>query len=379
MVPLMWWTNINMKAILVSLILVSVLATVDIPLKPIHETADEQFAYFHFVKLRRLLRGNSVPLTNYVDAQYYGPISIGTPPQSFQVVFDSGSSNLWVPSVKCTSIACKIHNTYNSAASSTYVKNGTAISIQYGKGAVSGFISQDTVTWGGYQVKNVLFGEMTSLPGTTWISSKSDGILGMAWVGISEDSTPPVFTLLYGQGLVSSNSFAFYLTKTAGQTGSTLTLGGFNANLSKGDWNYVPLYQQLWWLINMDGINVAGTAITGTNMRAIVDTGTTLIVGDSKLVNQIIAKIPTVAEDCSNLSKLPIVNFILGGVTYALPPTAYVWQVPNGSANECLLGFEAADLGEELKNTIILGDLFISTYYTLFDMGNKRVGFSTAV
>ena len=370
-----------MKALVSIMLLSLALATVDIGLKPIHETEEERYAFFKTLQLRSRLRAASinVPINNYEDAQYYGPVSIGTPLQNFEVIFDTGSSNLWVPSKSCSSIACLTHNTYNSAKSSTYVKNGQSFVIEYGSGGVKGFLSQDTVTWGGVAVTKQVFAEVTSEQGTSFAVAKFDGILGMAWQTISVNNVVPVFQNLFSQGSVSQNSFAFYLTRTVGQAGSTLTLGGYNAALSKNDWAYVPLLAEDYWRISIDGIKVGNTAIAITGIRGIVDSGTSLLVGDTKLVAEINKLIGSVSQTCANINSLPTVTVTLNGKAYALTPADYVLEISSGGQNECINGFQGDAFPAQLANTLILGDLFIRKFYTLFDFGNKQVGFATAL
>ena len=52
--------------------------------------------------------------------RYVGTVGIGNPPQSINVIFDTGSANLWVTSSKCDSYICHTHKSYDASKSSTY-------------------------------------------------------------------------------------------------------------------------------------------------------------------------------------------------------------------------------------------------------------------
>merc|ERR1711970_1304693 len=105
-----------------------------------------------------------ITIQDFQNAQYYGSVEIGTPPQTFNVVFDTGSANLWVPNSKVGLVGLLKHK-YDSSKSSTYVQNGTEFKIEYGSGPVSGEYSKETVSIGGIDVTDYTFAEVDNVKG----------------------------------------------------------------------------------------------------------------------------------------------------------------------------------------------------------------------
>jgi len=335
-------------------------------------------------RLESYASGGVVPITDFSDAQYYGEVEIGTPAQTFKVVLDTGSSNLWVPSKSCgfLNVACKLHTKYDSSKSSTYKKNGTAFSIKYGSGAMTGFMSEDKVALGGITVPDQAFAEAVKEPGMAFIVAKFDGILGMGFPSIAVDGAAPVFTNMINEKLVANPVFSFFLSKTAGDHKSELLLGGTDSKYYTGDFTYVPLVSETYWQFQMDSVNV-GSSSTGctTGCKAIADTGTSLLAGPTAEVEKIqkaIGATPLAhgeyTVDCSKKSSMPNVDFKINGKTFTLTPDQYVLSV----SGQCLSGFMGINLPAHLDGMWILGDVFLSSYYTVFDYGQKRLGFATA-
>ncbi|KAK7259043.1 hypothetical protein RIF29_24637 [Crotalaria pallida] len=232
-----------------------------------------------------------IPLTNYLDAQYFGEIGIGTPPQKFTVIFDTGSSNLWVPSSKCYfSIACYTHNWYKSKKSRTYTRNGTSCKITYGSGSISGFFSQDNVKVGNVIVENQDFIEATREGSVSFLAGKFDGILGLGFQEISVEDAVPVWYKLFEQHLVSEKVFSFWLNSDPNaKKGGELVFGGVDPKHFKGEHTYVPVTRKGYWQIEIGDFLIDGlsTGVCEGGCAAIVDSGTSLLAGPTPVVAQI--------------------------------------------------------------------------------------------
>lgn len=331
---------------------------------------------------------NGEPLHNYMDAQYYGEITLGSPPQHFQVVFDTGSSNLWVPSAKCplTDIACLLHNKYHSEKSTAYQANGTKFAIRYGSGSCSGFFSSDMLNVSGVAVRQT-FAEVTHEPGIAFLAAKFDGILGMGYSTISIGGVDTPFNNMIKQKVVEAPVFAFWLNRDpTAQDGGELTLGGVNKAHYEGDFTYAPITEKGYWQFQMDSITVGNASLFCANgCHAIADTGTSLLAGPSEEVTALNYKLggtPIVGGeftiDCADIPKLPDVVFRISGKEFVLTGKDYVLEVSQMGQSQCILGFLGLDVPPPRGPLWILGDIFLGPYYTVFDAGQDRLGFARA-
>lgn len=325
--------------------------------------------------------GHGVPLSNFMNAQYFTEISIGTPAQTFKVILDTGSSNLWVPSVQCTSIACFLHTKYDSGQSSSYKANGTAFSIQYGTGSMEGFVSRDTLQIGDLVIPNQDFAEATKEPGLTFAFGKFDGILGLGYDTISVNHVVPPFYNMINNGLIDSKVFSFRIGSSE-EDGGEAIFGGIDEKAYTGKLFYAPVRRKAYWEVELESVSLGGDVLELENTGAAIDTGTSLIALPTDVAEMINTQIGATKSwngqytvDCAKVPSLPDLTFTFSGQPFPIKGTDYVLEVQG----TCISAFTGMDINLPGGSLWIIGDVFLRRYYTVYDLERNAVGFAPAV
>jgi len=322
----------------------------------------------------------TVPMWNVGDEVWVANITIGTPPQGpFRVVMDTGSSNLWIPSVQCINgSGCDGKVKYDHSQSTSYDPDSCEILfIPYGTGFVFGFLSNDTVQVGGIAVKQQEFGEAIYMA-EFFEDVPIDGILGLAYPDIASDGVTPVFDNMMKEKLLAEDIFSVYLSNDEGDMSSVIIFGATDSQYYTGSITYVDVVIPSYWLVAMDAVLVNGVTVHQCTLDlcpTVIDTGTSIIVGPPYDMEVLFETIGNVSLDCSNLDQMQPITFQLGGQMFEIPPEIYVIKVQTSDGVQCVLGIESS---WEVAPMWILGDPFLRAYYSVFDRTNNRVGFAQA-
>ncbi len=114
---------------------------------------------------------------------------------------------------------------------------------------------------------------------------------------------------------------------------------------------------------------------------AIIDTGTSLIIGPYSVVNAINQKLGArkaswgeYVVDCERVNRLPQITVMFGGQPFPLSPQEYILKQADsdGAGELCITAFmQSPHLGQW-----VIGDIFLKHFYVEYDLENHRVGFA---
>ncbi|KAF8317955.1 putative aspartic protease [Clavulina sp. PMI_390] len=314
------------------------------------------------------------------DVSYIAVVNICT--QSFKLIVDTGSSNLWAGAGSTKPSTCGV------AAGGTF-------SVRYGSGSVSGTERTGPVSYAGLTVAKQSFGSASSASGFRGV----DGIIGFGPVGLTQGtvsglSTVPTFmNNLKSAGIIAAEVLGVYFAPEIGSdtddANGELTLGGVDTRKYTGTLTYFPKSTtypySFYWGITTAGLTYGSTLLQGS-ANAIVDTGTTLLYIPTSAYSTFLRVAGGVTDSYSGFARFstkPTGNFIMkiGLVNYPLTPAQYLVPL----AQYAHFGLSSSYYYSWINNggtnaanvNFIIGQKFLENYYSVYDTTNSRIGFAT--
>ncbi|CCW66041.1 unnamed protein product [Phytomonas sp. Hart1] len=317
-------------------------------------------------------------MDNYLGIQFYGTIYVGTPAKEFKVVFDTGSSEMWLPTEKTN--MCGSKQCYSSQKSTSSTPDGREFSAKYLSGSVAGVFVKDTVRLGSFSTEQI-FAEVDDVSGLgkMYVFLGWDGIMGMALPSLSKYNIRPTIFSLFDDNTNLAKQFAFYLPKDPDMEGE-LVLGGYDPDHFYDDLISVKLTSDTHWTFDITSVKFGITEISG-KVAGAIDSGSSFIFVPKEAFDQIVETTGAKNEDGlyiverQYLPILPSIALEIDGTQWILSGEDYTLDSEDG---KCFLGM--LPITGHLPNgkSWIFGHVFLKHIYTVFDADKSTLSFAYA-
>jgi len=360
--------------------------------------------------LTTAVAGDCLPMeTQAGGVEYISKITVGTPPQEFRVIPDTGSMNLVVPSTLCKGEECQNHLNFDPSKSTTFNTQNETSHLAYGQGRIQTLVAKDSVSMATHYAKDadmMLITDAKALRG--YNVAQWDGIMGL---GKRLDRTA---SLPYQTPLLTSLNVSDF----------TVCLGASNLPSNKGIGGRLLLDQEIeapiaksFQKLTTTGVNTWSTPMTNAQIAgrqpllnpkakfvALPDTGTSLLTFPRALNAALLLEIELGCKETDCLLKLqeqescngtvmdalPDIEFTIGGQPVSLSPSTYMGEVlvrttkdlgkmgpfeiiAKGVGKRCIPLFSALDSPTSQGYLIILGMPFFREYAVRFDRPNRSM------
>jgi len=338
-------------------------------------------------------------LSDKLGTEYTGSIGIGTKrgptgeleaESVLNVVFDTGSTDLWVASVICSLGPCSelSRRRFNFSNSETFFMPDKTYNFAtvYGSGELEGVLGIDDVRVGPMLVQQQEIGLIRAEHGELFSTLEFDGILGLGRTDTGAGTTA-VFDSIVKQQVLPVPEFAFYLHPDFAFGGAVLW-GGIDERLYEEPLVWYPVVGNDFWALELTAFTVGNQTLTGNGGTlgrssrrplVIVDSGTTFLTAMGDVYQALAAAVRTV--HCSDMGTLPSLVYTLKDTegqqhNITVPPEEYLVKAAEGG-EWCFPGI--MEFGPhfgpfEEHHPMILGEVFMRHHFTVFRRSSARGG-----
>jgi hypothetical protein len=331
---------------------------------------------------------------------YYLNVSLGTPPQSFALTLDTGTSDFVVrttESASCQAGNCTEYGSFDPTQSKTFVQSNTPYAAEYIDGSfATGFLATDTLS----------IGNATLSKFTIAVSNNSDidtNIFGVGYrldeatFSIHNTTYPNVPYAMKAAGLIEVAAYSVWLNDMQSSTGSIL-FGGVDTAKYTGSLQTVPVVPQAGsYNILQVSLYAIGTAVAGNSQIAgtittlnagsgfpitvLLDTGYTGLLLPAQIVTNICLAFGCIQQ--GTIYELPCrlqapesgsISFNFSGQVITAPIGEFVRDSSALNEQYCVFDILPAD-----SDLYILGDAFLRSAYVVYNLDANEIGLAQTV